>query len=132
MAQSNRAAVEANKIPPEERFDFTVPRNGSRFFDVVLSEVDEDGVETPIDLTGQNIYGGVKTSYEAAHMAFLPVVTNRDDLNGAFRVTYPADRAKGLGIDVLDCVHDLMRAPSGGGDPIRIYAGLMELSKGVG
>ncbi len=132
MAQSNRAAVEANKIEPDERLDFTVPRNASRWFDVVLSEEDEDGNLTPIDLTGQTILGGVKTSYEAAHMAFVPIITNRDDLNGAFRVTYPADKAKGLGIDVLDCVHDLLRAPSGGGDPIRIWAGLMDLSKGVG
>ncbi len=132
MAQSNRAAVEANKIDPDERLDFIVPRNGSRVLTISLAEVDEDGNEAPTDLTGQTIFGGVKTSYEAPHMAFAPVISDRDDLAGTFKVAYPADKAKGLGIDVIDCVHDLMRAPSGGGDPIRIYAGLMELSKGVG
>ena len=131
MAQSNRQAVENNQIDPDERLDLTVPRNGSLTLEVYLTETDDDGVETPIDLTGQDIFGGVKTSYEAAQLAFAPDISDRDDENGYFKATYSAATARGLGIGVVDCVHDMMRAPSGGGDPTRIWAGLLELSKGV-
>ncbi len=131
MAQSNRQAVEANKIDPDERLDIVVPRNGSRTIHVIITDIDEDGNETPVDLTGQTIRGGVKTSYQAAHMAFLPIISERVDVDGAFDVTYDASSAKALGIDIIDCVQDLVREPSGGGEPTRIYAGLLELSKGV-
>ncbi len=131
MGRSNRQDVETNRIPTEERLDLIVPRNGSRRLYVTLTEQDDEGVETPINLTGQTIVGAVKTSYQAANVAFSPSVENRDDTEGYFEVVYSAANAKGLGIDVLDCVHDLMRAPSGGGEPVRIFSGLMELSKGV-
>ncbi len=131
MAQSNRAAVEANKIDPDERLDLVVPRNGSLTIQITLSQIDDNGVVTPIDLSGETITAGVKISYDATHAAFVPVIGNRDDINGKFSVTYPASKAKGLGIDVLDCVQDCMRAPSGGGEPKRIFAGLLEFSKGV-
>lgn len=131
MGQSNRQAVDANKIDPEERLDLVVPRNGSLTIRVELSEEDEDGLATPIDLTGQTLVAGVRTSYQATGQAFVPTIGLRDDINGAFSITYPAATAKALGVDVLDCVHDALRTPSGGGEPIRIFAGLLELSKGA-
>lgn len=131
MARSNRQDVEANKIDPDERLDFVIPRNGSRTLRVTLSEMDDEGVETPRNLTGATISGAVKTSYQAASVAFAPTVQNRDDVNGYFELVYSAADAKHLGVDVIDCVHDLMLAPSGGGEPERIFSGLIELSKGV-
>lgn len=131
MARSNRQDVEANKIDPEERLDFVMPRNGSRRLYVTLTELDDEGVETPRNLSGATITGAVKTSYQAAGIAFAPSVENRNDAEGYFELLYGASNAKGLGIDVVDCVHDVMLAPSGGGDPERVFAGLLEFSKGV-
>ncbi len=131
MARSNRQDVEANKIPDDERLDLVVPRNGSLRIRIRLTELDDEGVETPIDLSGQTISVGVKTSYQAANLAFSPAVENRDDTDGYFEVLYDATEARGLGIDVLDCVHDCVRGPSGGAEPTRVYSGLLELSKGV-
>ncbi len=131
MGQSNRSAVDANKIDPEERLDLVVPRNGSLTLDVYLTNEDEDGVSTPADLTGVTLTPGVRTSYQSTAQAFAPTITARDDINGFFKITYPAARAKAIGIDVLDCVHDLTQTPSGGGEPTRVWAGLLELSKGA-
>jgi|SRR6185369_1985218 len=131
MGRSNRQDVEANKIDPEERLDFTIPRNGSRRLYVTLEETDDEGNVTARDLTGATIAGKVKTSYQSAASAFEPTIENRDDVAGSFEVVYSAASAKSLGVDVLDCVHDLMLTPSGGGEPERIFSGLLELSKGV-
>jgi len=131
MARSNRQDVEANKIDPDERLDFVIPRNGSRRLYVRLTELDDEGNETPRNLTGATIRAGAKTSYQAASLAIEATVENRDDADGSFELLYTAAGAAGLGIDVLDLVHDAVLAPSGGGQPERIFAGLLELSKGV-
>jgi hypothetical protein len=127
MGQSNRSAVEANKIDPDERLDLVVPRNGSLTIRVELT----DDADEPVNLTGETIVAGVKTSYEASGQAFVPTIHDRDDAGGAFSITYPAASAKALGPGVIDCVHDCLRTPSGGGEPKRIFAGLLELSKGA-
>ncbi len=131
MVRSNKTAVDQNGIDEDERLDMWVPRNGSKSVLVTLTSEDEDGVETPIDLSGQAIVASAKTSYEATSIALAGLITERDDPNGIFRLTYSAASAKSLGIDVIDLVHDVLRAPSGGGQPVRIFAGLLSLSKGV-
>ncbi len=132
MVQSNRTAVEQNKIDPDERLDLVVPRNGSRRIRVELAAEDDEGNLQPIDLTGQTIIAQAKTSYQAATIAINGTISDRDDTAGVFYLTYDAASAEGLGIDVPDLVHDALRAPSGGGeDPVRIFAGLLDLSKGV-
>lgn len=132
MAQSNKAAVDANNIDPDERLDLTIARNGSLTLNVALSEIDEDDVETPVDLTGCTIVARAKLSYQAKGVAMLAAISARDDANGVFVMTYDATEAKGLGIDVLDLVHDIVVAPTGGsGSPRRYFAGLLTLSKGT-
>jgi hypothetical protein len=55
MGQSNRSAVEANKIDPDERLDLVVPRNGSLTIRVELT----DDADEPVNLTGETIVAGV-------------------------------------------------------------------------
>lgn len=132
MGQSNRSAVEANQIPEDERVDLVVPRNGSLVIDVTLADEDEDGNETPMAIAGCNLLATCKTSYQTSHVAMLGTISARDDVAASFKITYDASTAKGLGIDVVDLVHDFVVAPTGGGAPTRIWSGLMPLSKGVG
>ncbi len=131
MARSNRQDVENNKIEPEERLDLVIPRNGSRTIRVKIQAQDEDGNVTPVNLTGQTITAAAKTSYQAKDFAISATISDRADADGEFSVTWNAAEAMGLGIDVLDLVHDCKRVPSGGAQPIRVFAGLLELSKGV-
>lgn len=132
MAQSNKAAVEANNIPTEERLDLTIPRNGSLELDVTLTDEDEDGEQTPQVIAGCNLIATCKTSYQSPTIAMSGTVSNRDDATASFKLTFNASTARGLGIDVADLVHDFIVAPTGGDAPRRIWSGLMTLSKGVG
>lgn len=132
MAQSNRSAVEANNIPTDERLDLAIPRNGSLELQVTLTDEDDDGVQTPANIIGCEIIASCATSYQAKATCLTASVSNRDDDNAAFTLTFDATAARGLGVDVLDLVHDLVVAPTGGGRPKRYWAGLMVLSKGVG
>ena len=128
MARSNQQAVDQNNIPEEERLDFIVPRNGSVRLWVRLTHANG----APIDLTGQTIVAAAKTSYQATSEAFAISIEDRNDANGEFYILYSAALAKKIGIDVLDLVHDCRRTPSGeGAQPIRVFAGLIILSKGV-
>lgn len=129
MARSNRQDVENNKIDPDERLDLTIPRNGSRTIRVKIQDEDEDGNVTPVNLTGQTIVAKAKTSYQAKEIAIEATIGNRADTDGEFDITWDASEAKELG-DVLDLVHDCKRTPVSG-QPIRVFAGLLELSKGV-
>lgn len=131
MARSNRQDVEANKIDPDERLDFVMPRNGAKRLYIRLTELDDEGNETPRNLAGMVIRAAAKTSYQAANIAFEAAVENRDDADGSFELLFDASDARGLGIDVLDVVYDSMMAVSGGGEPERLFAGLIEFSKGV-
>lgn len=134
MATSNRTAVENNKIPDAERLDLVVPRNGSLKFNVYIEDEDEEGNSTgPTDLSGWAFDWTIKTSYEASHVALkgdVTVVGPRTD--GALELAIDMSKARALGVSIIDCVHDFVAGPSGGGAPRRIFAGLLELSKGVG
>jgi len=134
MATSNRTAVENNKIPEDERLDLVVPRNGSLEFVAYLEDEDEDGnVIGPTDFTGYLFDWSVKTSYQAAKVALRgDVVVVGDPVDGAIKCSIDVSKAAALGVDVIDCVHDLRMRFSGGGKPRRLFAGLLELSKGVG
>jgi len=133
MAQSNRSAVDANNIPADERLDLVVPRNGSLVLNVAITEEDDAGNIEPADIAGKLIIASAMLSYQAKRASLTGIITNRDDANAAFTVTYDATAARGLGVDVIDLVHDLVVAPTGGSEPPKRYwAGLMTLSKGVG
>lgn len=132
MGQSNRSAVDANNIPADERLDIVIPRNGSIELNVSITEEDEDGNTVPAQIAGCNIIASAMTSYQAKRACLTATVLNRDDVTASFTLVFDATEARGLGVDVIDLVHDLVVAPTGGGQPKRYWAGLMTLSKGVG
>lgn len=132
MAMSNRQAVENNRIPTSERLDLVAPRNGTLSLNVTIQNQDVDGNSVPFDLTGYGFSWSIKTSYQSARVAMMGEASNVDPENGTLTLSVDMSQAKGLGIDVIDCVHDFVIGPTGSTNPRRIFSGLLELSKGVG
>lgn len=122
---SNRFDVDQN-VPEDIRYDVEVMRNGGRAVTVTLKQDD-----VPIDLTGATIEWKAKTNYQAQAFALTIGIDQRADTSGSFRGTIDASKARGVGVDVEDLVHDLKVTPSGGGVPTVYLAGLIVLRKGV-
>lgn len=119
MTSSNLLAVNRNSIPDDDRLDVVVPRNGAL----------EQAYTAAFDLTAYTLAGAVKTSYEAAAVAFNLSFKNKSGAN--FTAVFDASHAKALGIDCPDGPYDIVATPTGTGSALRIFAGLCTFSKGV-